>query len=185
VAPKATIHHLVVQLSDVDRGVYETLDLRLARHPSEGLRYLITRTLAYCLSYEPGIAFSKGGLSATDEPPVSVRDDTGRLRAWIDVGAPSADRLHKAAKAADRVALFTHVDPVLLRREAATRPIHRVSEIQVHRLEADFLESLAARLEQSSHWQLARNDDQLYVDTSGATLEGALRRVSLDGSTDP
>ena len=57
----ATVYHLPVQLSDVDRGVYESLDLRLARHPSETMRYLLTRLLAYCLCYEDGIAFSKGG----------------------------------------------------------------------------------------------------------------------------
>ena len=110
----ATIYHFQITLSDVDRGVYEALDLRVARHPSETMRYLVTRTLAYCLSYEEGIAFSKGGLSSAEEAPLSVRDATGVLRAWIDVGSPSAERLHKASKAAGRVALFTHVELPLL-----------------------------------------------------------------------
>src|SRR4051812_18584218 len=138
----ATIYHLHVALSDVDRGVYESLDLRLARHPSETMRYLLTRTLAYCLSYEEGIAFSKGGLSAAEEPPVFVRDPTNLLLAWIDVGAPSAERLHKAAKAARRVSLFTHVELSLLLREAATRAIHRVGEIEVWRFERSFLDAI-------------------------------------------
>src|SRR5579859_1329396 len=116
-ALSATIHHFRVTLSDVDREVYETLDLRLARHPSESLRYLVTRTLAYCLSYAEGIAFSKEGISSAEEPPIAVRDSTGILLAWIDVGFPSAERLHKATKAARRVALYTHVDAALLRRE--------------------------------------------------------------------
>ena len=42
----ATMHHIEVALSDVDRGVYEALDLRVAQHPSESMRYLLTRTLA-------------------------------------------------------------------------------------------------------------------------------------------
>jgi hypothetical protein len=120
----ATVHRVEIALSDVDRGVYETLDLRLAQHPSESVRYLLTRTLAYCLSYEEGIAFSKGGVSSADEPPISIRDATGLLVAWIDVGTPSAERLHRASKAASRVALFTHAELAQLRREAATRPIH-------------------------------------------------------------
>src|SRR6185295_7482929 len=110
----ATMYHFEVELSDVDRSTYAALDLRLARHPSESARYLNTRLLAYCLSYEDGIAFSKGGLSSTDEPPIAVHDPTGIFMAWIDIGAPSAERLHKAAKAARRVALFTHVEPRLL-----------------------------------------------------------------------
>src|SRR5262245_44730898 len=106
----STIYHLTIELSDTDRSTYASLDLRLARHPSESSRYLLTRTLAYCLSYEEGICFSKGGLSSSEEPPVYVQDATGVLKAWIDVGAPSAKRLHKASKAAERVALFTHVE---------------------------------------------------------------------------
>ena len=95
----ATVHVFTVRLSHVDRGVYETLELRLARHPSESAEYLVTRLLAYCLEYTEGIAFSKG-LSDPDEPAIIVRDLTGALHGWIEIGAPEAARLHRAAKAA-------------------------------------------------------------------------------------
>ena len=175
----ATMHHVQVTLSDVDRAVYEKLDLRLARHPSESARYLLTRLLAYCLSYEEGIAFSKGGLSSTDEPPISVRDPTGILLAWIDVGGPSAERLHKAAKAARRVALFTHVEPRLLQQEAATRPIHRVEEIEVWRTEPAFLDGLEGIIGRNAVIEIVRNDGKLYVTAEGAVKEGELLRVPL------
>jgi uncharacterized protein YaeQ len=178
----ATIHHVQVTLSDVDRAVYEKLDLRLARHPSESARYLLTRLLAYCLSYEEGIAFSKGGLSSTDEPPISVRDPTGILRAWIDVGAPSAERLHKAAKAARRVALFTHVEPRLLQQEAATRAIHRIEEIEVWRFEPAFLDGLERFVGLRSVIEIVRNDGKLYVTAEGVVKEGEATRVALVGS---
>src|SRR5882757_694817 len=152
----ATIYHFRITLSDVDRGVYETLDLRVARHPSETLRYLITRTLAYCLSFEDGIAFSKGGLSSAEEAPLSVRDATGVLRAWIDIGQPSAERLHKASKAAGRVALFTHVELPVLLREASARTIHRVEQIEVFCLEAPFLDALDEKLTKNSKFELVR-----------------------------
>src|SRR3954464_6177041 len=110
----STVYRLNITLSDVDRGVYEKLEVRTGRHPSESARYFWQRTLAYCLSYEDGIAFSKGGLSDAEQPPVSIHDPTGVFVAWIDVGSPSADRLHRASKAARRVALFTVTDRVLL-----------------------------------------------------------------------
>src|SRR5580698_2108566 len=162
-ALSATIHRFLVTLSDVDRGVYETLDLRVARHPSESARYLTTRTLAYCLSYEEGIAFSKGGLSSAEEPPITVRDPTGILLAWIDVGFPSAERLHKAAKAARRVALYTHVDPALLRREAASRAIHRIEEIEVRRFALPFLDAVEAQVDRLTKMEIVRTDGRLYV----------------------
>ncbi|HYQ46452.1 MAG TPA: YaeQ family protein [Polyangiaceae bacterium] len=175
----ATMYHFQITLSDVDRGVYEALDLRVARHPSETMRYLVTRTLAYCLSYEEGIAFSKGGLSSVEEAPVSIRDATGVLRAWIDVGSPSAERLHKASKAAERVALFTHVELSLLLREASARPIHQLERILVYRFEPEFLDTLDRRLDKNSKFEVVRTEGQLYVTIGGETLNGTLSECSL------
>src|SRR2546428_13926551 len=97
----ATIHQFSVQLSHVDRGVYESLDLRVARHPSESEEFLCARLLAFCLEQREGLAFSKG-LADPDQPALEVRDLTGVMKAWIEVGAPDAARLHRASKAAPR-----------------------------------------------------------------------------------
>ncbi len=177
----ATMHHLQIGLSDVDRGVYEQLDLRLARHPSESLRYLFTRALAYCLAYEEGIAFSKLGLSSNDEPPVSVRDPQGNLVAWIDVGSPTAERLHKATKAAKRVALFTSTDLGLLQKEMASRSVHKLDEIELWLLTGHFLDALGARLDRTMKFDLTRTDGSLYVTLGKVTLEGTVTRASLNG----
>ncbi len=120
----ATMYVFEVRLADADRGVYETLTLRVARHPSETAEYLVTRLFAYCLEYAEGIAFSKG-LSDPDEPAISVRDLTGVLQTWIDIGAPDAARLHKAAKAAPNVAVYVHRDPDQLLARLAGERIHR------------------------------------------------------------
>src|SRR3954464_274674 len=109
----ATIYNIQIDLADSDRGVYEPLDLREARHPSESEEYLVTRVLAYALEYAEGIEFSRG-ISDPDEPAISVRDLTGALKAWIEIGTPDATRLHKASKASPRVAVYTHKDPAQL-----------------------------------------------------------------------
>jgi len=175
----ATVYHFSIELSDVDRATYEVLDLRLARHPSESLRYLLTRTLAYCSSYEDGIRFSKAGLASSDEPPVSIVGANGTLKAWIDVGAPSARRLHKASKAAERVALFTHVERSLLLAEAASSPIHRLEQIEVWSLDVAFLDRVAERLERKLSFSLTRNDGTLYLGLGGETFETPLVSTRL------
>ena len=175
----AQVHHFEIALSDVDRGVYESLDLRVARHPSESMRYLVLRTLAYALSYEEGIAFSKAGLSSADEAPISIRDATGLLVAWIDIGSPSAERLHKAAKAAQRVLVFTSGSVTALRKEAASRPIHRLDEIEVWSFDADFVSAVEGKIERHAKLEITRNDGQIYVVIGGETLETPLERVSL------
>jgi uncharacterized protein YaeQ len=178
-ALSATVYHLQIELSDVDRGVYEALDLRLGRHPSESMPYLLTRVFAYALLYEEGIAFSKGGLSSSDEPPLTVRDLQGNLRAWIEVGTPSADRLHKASKASPRVVVFTQHDPKLLAREAATRTIHRADAIEVYALPAAFLDEVAALTDRNARWTLLRTDGVLYVTAGDKMATGALTRHAL------
>ena len=177
-ALQATVYHLRIELSDVDRGVYESLDLRVARHPSESMPYLLTRVIAYALLYEEGIAFGKG-LSATEEPALWIKDLQGTVRAWIEVGTPAADRLHKASKAAPRVVVFTQHDPRLLVEAAASRAIHKVHQIEVYALEPAFLEELAALTDRNSRWTLLRNDGLLFVTVGDKSISGAVTRHEL------
>lgn len=177
----STIHAFDIALSDVERGVYETLDLRVAQHPSETMRRLLTRTLAYCLSYEEGIAFSKGGLSSTDEPPIAIRDATGQLQWWIDVGTPSAERLHKASKAA-KVAVYTS-ELAQLRRQVEGQTIHRREDIDVWPVDPGFLDRWAERHDRRSKLEMTRTEGMLYVAIDGATLETALARASLQADS--
>ncbi len=174
----ATMHRLRVQLSDTDRQVYETLDLRLAQHPSETESYLVTRALAYCLMYEPGIEFSRG-LAQADEPAVWVKAPDGQVTAWIEVGVPSAERLHKASKACPRVRIFCHHDPELVLREARRMPIYRAENIELYLPSPDLLAELTASVARSMEWEITRADDQLYVNVAGKALSGELVKRSL------
>lgn len=176
----ATIHHLKLAVSDVDRGVYESLDLRIAQHPSESLRYLYARTLAYCLFYEEGIAFSKG-LSTTDEPAVWVKNLRGDLVAWIDVGNPSAERLHKASKTGARVVVFTHHNPELLKKAATERAIHKVSAIEVYAIPPDLLDALASVTGTRDAWEIVHTGGQLYVTAHAKVYEAEISRHRLGG----
>jgi uncharacterized protein YaeQ len=178
-ALSATIYNFTIGLSDVDRAVYETLQLKVARHPSESVEYLATRVLAYCLEYAEGISFSRG-LSSPDEPVIAVRDLTGVIQAWIEVGSPEAARLHKASKAAPRVALYTHKAPALLLRQLAGEKIHRADELEIYAFEREFLAGFAARLERRMAFDLSVTDRHLYLSIGGTTLSGEVERVRLE-----
>jgi uncharacterized protein YaeQ len=176
VALGATLYHFTIRLSDVDRAVYETLELKLAKHPSESDEYLVTRLLAYCLEYAEGIAFSRG-LSSPDEPPIEVRDLTGVLQAWIEVGSPDAARLHKAAKAAPRVAVYTHKDPAQLLRALDGERIHRAGEIELYALGRELVAALVKRLQRRNDLDLSVTDRHLYATLGGETLSGEVERL--------
>ena len=175
----ATIHHFTIRLSDVDRGVYETLELKAAKHPSESDEYLVTRVLAYCLEYAEGIAFSRG-LAEPDEPAIAVRDLTGALKAWIEIGSPDAARLHRAAKAAPRVAVYMHKDPsqYLARLEGAR--IHRAAAIALWSVDRAVLSTLVTHLDRRVAFSLAVTERELFVAIGAVTVTGALTRRVLD-----
>ncbi|MBI3791737.1 MAG: YaeQ family protein [Gemmatimonadetes bacterium] len=175
----ATVSTFEIALNDVDRHVYESLVLRVARHPSETEAYLWTRVLAYCLEYTEGIAFSRGGLSDPDEPAVLVRDLTGTITAWIEVGAPDAARLHKASKAAPRVALYTHKDPRILLRGYEGARIHRAEELDIFAIDRDLLAELEPRVDKRVRCALSVTDGTLYLDFDGTVLSGTVERVTL------
>src|SRR6185295_8809016 len=139
-AQTATIYNLAIDLSDVDRGVYEKIDLRIARQPSETAEYMLVRVLAYCLEYRDGIVLTEGVASA-NEPAILIRDMTGQITAWIEVGMPDADRLHRGMKLAGRAAVYTHRDVVKLLRQFAAAKIHRADEIPVYAFDSTFIDN--------------------------------------------
>ena len=178
-ALSSTIYNFDIELADVDRGVYEALALRVARHPSETTEYLLTRVLAYCLEFAEGISFGKG-LSEPDEPALTVRDLTGALVAWVEVGSPDARRLHKASREAPRVAIYTHKDPALLIRQLAGERIHRAEDIELHAVDREFLAVLSGRLERRMTFGLSVSHGHLYVTLDGETIAGAVERHGLE-----
>lgn len=177
----ATVYNFDVQVSDVDRGVYESLAIRAARHPSETEEYLVTRVLAYCLEYTEGITFSKG-LAEPDEPAIVVRDLTGALQAWIEVGSPDAARLHKASKAAPRVVVYTYRDPGQLVRQLGSERIHRAAEIELYGISRTLIDQLVERLDRRTTLELAVTERHLYVTIAGQTLEGVVQPERLADS---
>lgn len=167
--PKPPRSTLTVDLSNVDRGVYETLDLKVARHPSESAEYMVSRILAYCLEYQEGIAFTDG-VSAGDEPPVLVRDLTGRITSWIEIGMPGAERVHQASKLGARVDVYTHRDIHQVLAQLTDERIHRAVDIPIYELAPAAIEACAAVLERRSALTVNLTDGHLYLDIGTLSL---------------
>jgi uncharacterized protein YaeQ len=175
----ATIYTFDIDLADADRGVYDALALRVARHPSESEEHLVARVLAYALEFTEGIAFSRG-LSDADEPAITIRDLTGAIRTWIDVGMPDAARLHKACKMAPRVVVYTHKDPAKLVGRLAGERIHRAEAIEVYAIDRPLIAALVARLDRRMAFALSVADRELNLSFETDTLTGAVVRYPLE-----
>ena len=171
----ATIHRFMVELSDVDRGVYESLDIRAARHPSESARFLLARVIAYCLRYEEGIEFGRG-VSSPEEPAVWVRDLTGQVKLWIEIGRPSVGRLHRASKTGATVLVIAHEDPKPLLADLAKKSIHRQDELELLALPRPMLDRLEETLDRNEEWTMTINENVIYLVRGTESLEGTIER---------
>jgi uncharacterized protein YaeQ len=171
----ATIYTFDIELADSDRAVYETLNLRVAQHPSETPDYLLTRVLAYCLEFSEGIGFSKG-LSDPDEPAIFVRDLTGALQVWVDIGLPEPERLHRASKAAPRVAVYIHKDAAQWAARIGDAKIHRAEKLEAFAFERAWLSAVVARLERRMKFSLARSEGEIYLTLGTDTSQTVLAR---------
>lgn len=169
----STIHRAVVQLSDVDHGVYETIQVTLARHPSETAQRLVLRLLAYALCYEPDLSFTRG-ICAGDEPDLWSKGPDGRVRLWVEVGTPEPERLLKAARHAARVVLLA-AGPSRFRWDTLYREkLAAAAHIQVIAVDYAFVSKLAEGLERTLSWELTISDGSLYLTSAGQSFETAL-----------
>jgi uncharacterized protein YaeQ len=170
VAQAATLYNVSIDLADMDRGVYETLDLKVARHPSETAAYMLVRILAYCLEYREGLEMTEG-VSSGDLPALVVRDLTGKITAWIEVGLPDAERLHRGSKLAGRVAVYTHRDVRQLLEQLAGRKIHRAEEIPIRAFDRTAIDTVSELIERRASFALSVSGGELTLAMDDRTFE--------------
>lgn len=172
------LHRFEIQLADIDRGVYESLDLRVARHPSEDHAYLLTRVLAFALEHGAGLEFS-AGLSDGADPAIWHRTGDGRVLAWIEVGAPAADRLHRASKLAERVAVYCHRRPDLLQQRCKKEKVHKGDQVRLIKVPTELLTALENHLDRNNRWDLSRHEGRVTIVCNGTAIEAVLEEVPL------
>lgn len=160
----------------MEKGSYESLDFRVAQHPSESLTYLLTRVLAYALSFEDGIEFSPGGLSDPEAPCLRVVSHTGNIKVWIEIGNPSPRKIHKASKVADKVKIFTYKDPQVLMNELNSEPIHRKDELEIFSISSKFLDQLEKHIQKDNKWTVMNMDGALMVNGERFDLQTEIGR---------
>ena len=174
----ATIYNFDIELADNDRGVYESLSLRMAQHPSESDEYLIARLLAYLLEYREGIEFSRG-VSDPEEPTISIRDLTGKITTWIEIGTPDAARLHKASKAAARVVAYCHREGTQWLKGLAAAGIHRADELELYSIERGLIAEMVARLDRRVAFSVSITDREIYLSIGADNLTGRIERLQI------
>ncbi len=173
------LYHFQIELSDIDRGIYETLDFRLYQHPSEIGAYLLTRALAYSLSFQDGLEFSTEGLSDPDTPALKSLGVHGTIEKWIEIGNPSAKKLHKAGKSARKVIVYTYKSGDVLVDDIRKNSVHRANEIEIYGIDMKFLNQIEAQLKSNNRWSILLQQGHVDIGIDGETFSTDVRTYKL------
>ncbi|WP_413944363.1 YaeQ family protein [Bdellovibrio sp. HCB-162] len=170
------LYRFQIEFSDIDRGVYESLDFRVAQHPSETYPYMLSRVLAYCLAHQEGLEFTPGGLADPEAPALRKLGGHNSIDLWIEIGNPSARKLHKATKAAKEVMVFTYKNPEVLLMEIKNNEVHRANDLQIYSFDSKFLDSLGELIEKNNRWSLLVQQGQLDLTSGDQTFSSELKK---------
>jgi uncharacterized protein YaeQ len=161
-ALKATIYKADLSIADMDRNYYQEHPLTIARHPSETDERLMIRLLAFALHADPALAFGKD-LFDVDEPALWLKDLTGAIDLWIEVGQPDEKRILKAAGRAERVIVYSYSATSSIWFKGLANKIDRAKNVSVINIPAEVsaqLEKMAAR---SMALQCTIQDGQVWI----------------------
>lgn len=174
-----TLFKFQIELSDIPRSLYQTIEFRAAQHPSESMPYFLTRILAYILNFEDDLIFAPTGLHDPDAAAINIPDLSGGFKTLIEIGSPSARKLHKATKTAKTVKVYTYKNPVSLLEEIKTEKVHRGSELEIFSLSPSFLSEIEPLLKNNNRWALMFNDGTISLQIGEQSISGELNTHSL------
>jgi uncharacterized protein YaeQ len=168
------IYRASIQLSDIDRGLYESLQATVAQHPSETEERLVARLLAYAICYESDLVFTKG-LCAADEPDIWVKGADGRVQLWVEVGLPEADRIIKASRISERVVLLACGKALSNWNQQQLPKLEKIANLTIINIDPLFISKLASVLERSINWSVTITEGLLYLTIGTDSYETAIQ----------
>ena len=106
-ALKATIYKAELHVADMERHYYQSHSLTIARHPSENDERMMIRVLAFALHADELLTFTRG-ISTADEPDLWIKNLSGEIDCWIDLGQPDEKRIRQACGRARNVWVYNY-----------------------------------------------------------------------------
>ena len=170
-ALKATIFKADLQIADMDRSYYANHALTIARHPSETDERMMVRVLAFALNAHERLEFGKG-LSSDDEPDLWLKDLTGAIECWIDVGLPDERRVRRACGRAARGLIYLYGGRTAdMWWEANRGKLERLEHLAVFSLPPELTRQLAALAERTMLLQATIDDGSAWLLAGDVTLQ--------------
>lgn len=168
-ALKSSIHKVDLQIADMDRHYYQQHQLTIARHPSETEERMMVRLIAFVLYADEMLAFGKG-LSDEDEPDLWLKDLTGVIELWVDVGLPDEREIRKACGRSKQVVVVTYGGRIAdMWWDQNSKQLQKQSNLTIINLPDTT--ALPAMAERSMQISCNIQDEQIYIATVNSTID--------------
>ena len=181
-AIKATIYKAELSIADMDRQYYGDHTLTIARHPSETDERVMIRVLAFALHADPALAFTKD-LFDVEEPALWLKDLTGAIDLWIEVGQPDEKRILKGAGRSEKVVVYSYSATSDIWFKGIANKIDRARNVSVINIASETSAQLAKMAKRNMQLQCTIQDSQIWLTDGVDTVlvEREYLRGSLQG----
>ena len=176
-ALSSTIFRCALQVSDLDRGHYQTHNLTLARHPSETDERMMVRLLAFALNADEHLGFTRG-LSQDDEPDLWQHALSGGITCWIEVGQPDEKRIRKACARSERVVVycFQHRSASVWWKQISAK-LERFAHLSVFKLPEGISEQLASLAQRNMDLQCTIQEGEIWLSDEDTSIQFTLEQL--------
>jgi len=161
-ALKSTIRKATINLSDMDRNYYDTIQLTIAQHPSETEQRLIVRILAFILNAHEDLQFGKG-VSDEDEAALWQINYSEEIELWIELGQLDEKRIKKACNKAKAVKLYCYGSSVDVWWNQNKNKMRQFEKLSVLQFPNEIVETLSNTVEKNMIFQCSIQDGQLWL----------------------
>ena len=170
-ALSSTIFKVQLDLSDLNRNHYNSYKLTLARHPSENDQRMMLRLLAFALYADEQLAFTRG-ISTTDEPDLWLKNYSGEIELWIELGQPDEKRIRQAHSIAKSVVVFSYGDRSQeVWRHQLDASIKRFPSLKIFHISDHDIKQLASLADKNMQLHCSIQDDDLFIGNDTQNLQ--------------
>ncbi len=168
-AAKATIYKATIQLADMDKGYYDTLQLTIAQHPSETEQRMMVRLIAFILNAHEDLQFGKG-VSDEDEAALWQINYSEEIELWVELGQIDEKRLKKACNRAKAVKLYCYGSSVDTWWKQVSNNMNKFEKLTIEQFEQTTTDALVKLISRTMDFQCSIQDGQLWLTAGDETL---------------
>jgi len=182
-AIKATAFKAAINIADMDRHYFADHALTQARHPSETDERMMVRVLAFVLFAEEGLVFGKG-ISNDEEPDLWLKDLTGRIKRWIEVGLPDMRLISKACGRADQVVVVSYGRAAGIWWNENRDKLQRQNKLFVLKLTCDTTQTISALANRNMQLQCTIQEGHIMMTSAAGMIEIESQILHRSSSSD-